>query len=33
MHAEREHLYREVAGRVIVVDGLTPNEIADRILA
>ena len=33
MHAEREHLYREVAGRVIVVDGLTPDEIADRILA
>jgi shikimate kinase len=33
MHSEREHLYREVADRVVDVDGATPDEIADRILA
>ena len=33
MYDEREHLYREVADRVVDVDGLTPDEIADRILA
>jgi shikimate kinase len=32
MHAERERLYRGVAGRVVVVDGLTPDEVADRVL-
>lgn len=33
MHVERQQLYREVADRTIVVDGLTPDEIADRILS
>jgi shikimate kinase len=33
MHSERELLYREVADRVVDVDGATPDEIADRILA
>jgi shikimate kinase len=33
MQAERDAFYREVADRSIVVDGLTPHEIADRILA
>jgi shikimate kinase len=33
MYVEREHLYREVADRVVDVDQLTPDEIADRILA
>ena len=33
MQAERDALYREVADRSVVVDGLTPDEIADRILA
>jgi shikimate kinase len=32
MQDEREPLYREVADRVVPVDGLTPDEIADRIL-
>jgi shikimate kinase len=32
MHSEREHLYREVADRVVDVHGSTPDEIADRIL-
>ncbi len=32
MHDEREPLYREVAGRIVAVDGLTPDEIVDRIL-
>jgi shikimate kinase len=32
MHAEREHLYRGVADRVVAVDGLTADEVADRIL-
>ena len=33
MEDEREPLYREVADRIVAVDGLTPDEIADRILA
>jgi hypothetical protein len=33
MEDERAPLYREVADRVIAVDGLTPDEIADRVLA
>jgi len=33
MYIEREHLYREVADRVVAVDGLTPDEVADRVLA
>jgi shikimate kinase len=33
MQDEREPLYREVADRAVAVDGLTPDEIADRILA
>jgi shikimate kinase len=33
MHAERAPLYREVADRAVAVDGLTPDQIADRILA
>jgi shikimate kinase len=33
MHDEREPLYRDVADRVVPVDGLTPDEIADRVLA
>jgi hypothetical protein len=33
MHDEREPLYRDVADRVVAVDGLTPDEIADRVLA
>lgn len=32
MHEERRPLYREVADLVVSVDGLTPDEIADRIL-
>ncbi len=32
MHEERWPLYREVADLVVSVDGLTPDEIADRIL-
>ena len=32
MQDEREPLYREVADRIVAVDGLTPDEIADRIL-
>jgi shikimate kinase len=32
MYDERADLYREVADRVVAVDGLTPDEIADRIL-
>jgi shikimate kinase len=32
MQDEREPLYREVADRVVPVAGLTPDEIADRIL-
>lgn len=32
MQDEREPLYREVADRIVPVDGLTPDEIADRIL-
>jgi shikimate kinase len=33
MYDERAPLYREVADHVVVVDELTPDEIADRILA
>jgi shikimate kinase len=33
MEDERAPLYREVADRVVAVDGLTPDEIADRVLA
>jgi shikimate kinase len=33
MEDERAPLYREVADRTVAVDGLTPDEIADRILA
>ncbi|HEX6657274.1 MAG TPA: shikimate kinase [Ilumatobacter sp.] len=33
MQDEREPLYREVADRIVAVDGLTPDEIADRILS
>ena len=33
MQDEREPLYREVADRIVAVDGLTPDQIADRILA
>jgi shikimate kinase len=33
MDDERAPLYREVADRVVAVDGLTPDEIADRVLA
>ena len=33
MEDERAPLYREVADRVVPVDGLTPDEIADRVLA
>ena len=32
MYDERHLLYREVAGRTVCVDGLTPDEIADRIM-
>jgi shikimate kinase len=32
MHAEREPLYRGVADRVVAVDGLTPDEVADRVM-
>jgi shikimate kinase len=32
MEREREPLYRDVADRVVAIDGLTPDEIADRIL-
>ena len=33
MQDEREPLYREVADRTVAVDGLTPEQIVDRILA
>jgi shikimate kinase len=33
MQDAREPLYREVADRIVAVDGLTPDEVADRILA
>ena len=33
MYDEREQLYREVADAIVVVSGLTPEEIADRIVA
>jgi shikimate kinase len=33
MDDEREPLYREVADRIVAVDGLTPDEVADRVLA
>ena len=33
MQDEREPLYRDVADRIVAVDGLTPDQIADRILA
>ena len=33
MQDERDPLYREVADRIVAVDGLTPDQIADRILA
>ena len=33
MQADRDDLYREVADRSVVVDGLTPDQIADRIVA
>jgi len=32
MHAERGPLYRGVADRVVAVDGLTPDEVADRVM-
>jgi shikimate kinase len=32
MHDERAPLYREVADRIVVVDGLSPDSIADRVL-
>ena len=32
MQDEREPMYREVADRTVAVDGLTPDEIADRVL-
>ena len=32
MHADRQSLYREVADVTVTVDGLTPAEIADRIV-
>ena len=32
MQDEREPLYREVADRTVAVDGLTPEQIVDRIL-
>ena len=33
MQDERDPLYREIADRIMPVDGLTPEQIADRILA
>jgi shikimate kinase len=33
MERERRNLYESVADRVVPVDGLTPDEIADRIVA
>lgn len=33
MYEQREPLYREVAGAIVRVDGLTPAQIADRIAA
>ena len=33
MQDEREPLYREVADRTVAVDGLTPEQLVDRILA
>lgn len=33
MQDERRPLYREIADRIVAVDGLTPAEIADRVLA
>jgi shikimate kinase len=33
MQVDRDALYREVADRSVVVDGLTPDEVADRVLA
>ena len=33
MQDERETLYQEVADRTVAVDGLTPDEIAARVLA
>jgi shikimate kinase len=32
MHAEREHLYRGVADQEVGVDGLSPDEVADRMM-
>ena len=32
MHTDRQSLYREVADVIVTVDGLTPIEIADRIV-
>lgn len=32
MYAERAPLYREVADHVVAVDGLAPDEVADRVL-
>ena len=32
MQDEREPMYREVADRIVAVDGQTPDEIADRVL-
>jgi shikimate kinase len=33
MHSERADLYLEVADRVVDVDGLTPQQVADRIVS
>ena len=33
MQDERESLYRDVADQIVSVDGLTPDEVADRIVA
>jgi hypothetical protein len=33
MQVDRDALYREVADESVVVDGLTPDEVADRVLA
>lgn len=32
MFATREHLYREVADAIVLVDGRTPNDVAEAIL-
>lgn len=32
MHVERAPLYREIADHTVTIDGLTPDEVADRVL-